>query len=181
VVKVDGKDVTPDQTLSFIVANVAPGSRIPLEVIRNGRRVSLNAVVGKRPSEEELAASRFGNEEPESPDGFGRAPTTPSEQGLIEKASGVAVIPLTATIARQLGVSDGVEGLVISAVDGSSDAAAKGLRRGDIILSANNRPVRTSADLEAAIKAAQGDGRQALLLRVQRRGQPAAFVPVRLR
>ena len=70
---------------------------------------------------------------------------------------------------------------MISAVDDSSDAGAKGLRRGDIILSANNRPVRTSTDLEAAIKAAQGDGRQALLLRVQRRGQPAAFIPVRLR
>ena len=181
VVKVDGKDVSPEQTLSFIVANTAPGSRIPLEVVRDGRRLTVNAVVGKRPSEEELAASRFGNEEPDAEEGFGRAPTTPSEQGLIEKASGVAVIPLTATIARQLGVSDGIEGLVISAVDGSSDAGAKGLRRGDIILSANNRPVRTSADLEAAIKAAQGDGRQALLLRVQRRGQPAAFIPVRLR
>ena len=181
VVKVDGKDVTPDQTLSFIVANTAPGSRIPLELIRDGRRVTVNAVVGKRPSEEELAASRFGNEEPEGADGLGRAPNVPSAEGLIEKARGVAVIPLTAPIARQLGVSDGIEGLVISAVDDSSDAGAKGLRRGDIILSANNRPVRTSTDLEAAIKAAQGDGRQALLLRVQRRGQPAAFIPVRLR
>lgn len=181
VVKVDGKDVTPEQTLSFIVANTAPGKRIPLEVVRDGRRVTVNAVVGKRPSEEELAASRFGSEEDDGTEGFGRAPTAPSEQGLIEKASGVAVIPLTPAIATQLGLGDGTQGLVITAVDGSSDAAAKGLRSRDVILSANNRPVRTSADLEAAIKAAQGDGRQALLLRVQRRGQSAAYIPIRLR
>ena len=38
VVKVDGKDVTRDQTLSFIVANIAPGKRIPIELIRDGKR-----------------------------------------------------------------------------------------------------------------------------------------------
>ena len=180
VLRVDGKDVTPEQTLSFIVANTDPGKRIPLEVLRNGRRQTVTAVVGRRPTEEEIAANQFGNDNAPQDD-FSRAPSTPSQQGLIERASGVAVLPLTPTIARQLGVGEGVEGLVISAIDDSSDAAAKGLRRGDIILSANHRPVRTSAELEAAIRAAQGENRPALLLRVQRRGQPATFVPVRLR
>jgi serine protease Do len=100
---------------------------------------------------------------------------------VVEKAAGVAVVELTPAIARQLGFSDGVEGVVISAVDDSSDAAAKGLRRGDVILSANNRQLRSSADLEAAIRAARAGNREALLLRVQRRGQPAAYIPIRLR
>ncbi|HUQ13893.1 MAG TPA: PDZ domain-containing protein, partial [Novosphingobium sp.] len=180
VLRVDGKDITPEQTLSYIVANTAPGKRIPIELLRDGRRLTVNAVVGKRPSEEELAASQFGNDTTPQDD-FSRAPSTPSEQGVIERASGVAVLPLTPTIARQLGVGDGVEGLVISAVDDSSDAAAKGLRRGDIILSANNRSVHASADLEAAIRSAQAENRGALLLRVQRRGQTAIYVPIRLR
>ena len=180
VVKVDGKEVTPDQTLSFIVANEAPGSRIPIELIREGKRQTVTATVGKRPSEEELAARNFGNDNAPD-DQFDRQQPAPSAQGVVEKAAGVAVIELTPVIARQLGFSEGVEGVVISAVDDSSDAAAKGLRRGDVILSANNRPLRSSADLEAAIRAARGGGREALLLRVQRRGQPAIFVPIRLR
>ncbi|MDP3674048.1 MAG: Do family serine endopeptidase [Novosphingobium sp.] len=181
VVKVDGKDVTREQTLSFIVANEAPGSRIPVELIRDGRRMTVTATVGKRPSEEEIAASNFGN--PDQPDGdqFGQQKPQPSQQGLVEKAAGVVVQSLTPTIARQLGFPESTAGLVISAVDASSDAAAKGLRRGDVILSANNRPVTSSADLEAAIKSAQGGNRGALLLRVQRRGQSATYVPVRLR
>ena len=180
VIKVDGKDVTPEQTLSFIVANEAPGSRIPIDLLRDGTRQTVTATVGKRPTEEELAASNFGADGDDA-DQFGSAKPAPSQQGTIEKAVGVAVQTLTPTIARQLGFTEGVQGLVISAVDDSSDAAAKGLRRGDVILSANNRPVTTTAEMETAIRAARSDGRQALLLRIQRRGQPAGYFPIRLR
>jgi serine protease Do len=180
VLTVDGKDVTPEQTLSFIVANEAPGARIPIELVRDGRRQTVTATVGKRPSEEELASRNFGADGDDA-DQFGSAKPAPSQQGVVERAAGVAVTELTPTIARQLGFPEGTAGLVISAVDDSSDAASKGLRRGDVILSANNRPVRSGADLEAAIKAAQGGSREAVLLRVQRRGQPAIYVPVRLR
>jgi serine protease Do len=179
VVRVNGQEVTPDQTLSFIVANIAPGSRIPIEVIREGRRLTINAVVGKRPSEEELAGRSF-SEEPDEGSAFDRAPTAPGQQGVIERSLGLAVTDLTPTIARQLGFREDTSGVVITAVDSSSDAGAKGLRRGDVILSANNRPVSSQRDLEAALRAAPG-GREAVLLRVQRRGQPATFVPVRLR
>jgi serine protease Do len=71
--------------------------------------------------------------------------------------------------------------VVINAVDPNSDAARKGLQRGDIVLSANNRSIATAAELEAAIREAKSASREALLLRVQRRGQPATFVPIRLR
>ena len=181
VVRVDGKDVTPDQTLSFIVANEPPGTRIQIELIRDGKRQTVTATVGKRPSEEELAANQFGNDNAPDADQFGSRQPQPSEQGVVERAAGVAVQTLTPPIARQLGFSEGIQGLVISAVDDSSDAAAKGLRRGDVILSANNRPVTTSAELEAAIRAAKAGNREALLLRIQRRGQPAIYLPIRLR
>src|SRR3546814_10706123 len=71
--------------------------------------------------------------------------------------------------------------IVITAVDGSTDAGAKGLRRGDVIITANNRPVATQADLDAQVKAVSAQGRSAILLQVLRRGPPAVFLPVRLR
>ena len=73
-----------------------------------------------------------------------------------------------------------MQGMVIAAVDGSSDAGQKGLRRGDIILSANYQDVTSVAELESAVRAAERDGRDAVLLRVQRRGQPAIYLPIRL-
>ena len=180
VLKVDGKEVGPDQTLSFIVANIAPGSRIPIELVRDGRRMTVTATVGKRPSEEELAQQSFDPNEAEAPDDFNRTPKKQGE-GLAEKALGFSVLPLTPQIARQLGASEDTQGLVVSVVDPSSDAGAKGLLRGDIILSANYRQITTVAALEEAIRAAKAGNRNAVLLRVQRRGQPATYVPIRLR
>lgn len=180
VVKVDNKEVAPDNTLSFIVANTAPGKRIPIEVIRNGKRMTLTATVGKRPSEEELAKQTFAPGNPNPDDRYNRAPEKQGE-GLAERALGLSVLPLTPQIAGQIGLPSDTRGLVISVVDGTSDAGTKGLQRGDVILSANYRDVLTVADLEAIIRTAKAENRAAVLLRVQRRGQPAAYLPVRLR
>jgi len=181
VMKVGGKDVTPDQTLSFLVANTAPGSRIPIELIRNNQRMTIQAVVGRRPSEEELAQQTFDqNEGEQREDPFNRTPQRQGE-GLAESALGISVLPLTPQIARQLGVGEGLRGVVVNAVDPNSDAGQKGLRRGDIVLSANYNAVSTAAELEAAVRAAKASNRNALLLQVQRRGQPATYLPVRIR
>src|SRR3546814_5495967 len=40
VTKINGKEITPQQTLSYIVANIKPGTRVPIEVIRDGDRKS---------------------------------------------------------------------------------------------------------------------------------------------
>jgi serine protease Do len=182
VLKVDGKEVTPDQTLSFIVANTAPGKRIPLDIIRNGQRLTVQAMVSKRPSEEELAQNTF-DQQPgadQQDDQYNQAPKKQG-QGVIEQSLGFSTIPLTAQIARQLGAAEGTTGMVITAVDASSDAGTKGLQRGDIVLTANNQPVATVAQLEGVVRAAKAQGRPAVLLRVQRRGQPATYLPVRVR
>ncbi len=182
VVKVDGKDVTPDQTLSFIVANTSPGKRIPIELIRNGQRMTVQAVVGKRPSEEELAAAQtFDPDSQEDPNSFAKPGAKPQAGPAVQQALGIAAVPLTPLIARQLGVSEDTKGVVITAVDESGDAATKGLQRTDIILSANYKPITTAAELEAVVKQAKAENREAVLLRIQRRGQPAIYVPVRLR
>lgn len=178
VTKVNGKEITPEQTLSYIVANTEPGTRIPIEVIREGRRLTLNATVATRPSEDELVQNFAPDDEDEN--GFAN-PRTDGDQSYVAEVLGLSVTPLTAQIARQLGVPEDTAGLVIAAVDGTSDAASKGLRRGDIVLSANYRDVASVADLESAVRAAQDDGREAVLLRVQRRGQPAIYMPVRMR
>jgi len=176
VMKVDGKDVTPDQTLSYLVANIAPGTTVPLEILRDGKKMKLNATVGRRPSEEELAAQSF------DPDEDAQSDNTPSSgNGLVEKSLGVQAIPLTGEIARQLGVSEDTKGVVVAAVDPNADAARKTLQRGTIILQVNNTDVADVAGLEAAIKEAQDAGREAVLLRIKNRGAPPISIPVRLR
>nr|WP_041686033.1 Do family serine endopeptidase [Erythrobacter litoralis] len=177
VLKIDGKDVTPDQTLSFLIANISPGTTVPVEVFREGSRRTLNVTVGKRPSEEELRQSQiFSQDEDEDPDA---APEMDDSEMLADKL-GLGVIPVTPEIARQLGVAADTRGLAIAVVDPNSDAARKGLRRRDIILSANYEPVESVEDLEAIVQQAEEAGRSSVLLRFRRGGQ-TAFRAVRFR
>jgi serine protease Do len=90
------------------------------------------------------------------------------------------VMPMSAAIARSLGVPADTKGVVIAVVDPNGDAARKGLRRGDIILSANYQPTPTVEALNAQVQAAVAEKREAILLRVQRRTTPPAFVAVRI-
>ena len=176
VTKINGRDVTPDQTLSYLVANIAPGTTIPVELVREGQTRRVNVTVGKRPSEEELRQQQQFN-----PDGDDEDPMEPGDNTVIEKKLGLQVLPLNAQIRRQLGVGSDTQGLVVAGVDQNADAARKNLRRGDIILSANYREVTTLEQLEAIIETAEDEGRDAVLLRVQRRGSQAAYIAVRLR
>ncbi len=180
VLSVDGKEVTRDQTLSFLVANTPPGRRIPIILIRDGKRMTVQATVARRPSEEELAQNFESGPGPDA-DPLAQPQRPQQASGLAEKALGLSVIPVTPQIARQLGMPEETQGLVVTVVDPSSDAGTKGLQRGDVLLSANNRNVTTTAALDEAIRSAQGASRNALLLRVQRRGQPPAYLPLRLR
>src|SRR5690606_6425102 len=113
---------TPDQTLSFIVANIAPGRRVNVEIIRDGERRTLPVTVGRRPSEEELAAQLV---DPES--GVpGQRPGQDS-QGTLPQSLGIQAVPLTPQIGAQLGVGAETQGLVVTDVDPNSDAGTKGL------------------------------------------------------
>ena len=180
VVAVNNEKVTPDRTLSGIVGDTQPGARIPIEVLRNGKRMTLNATVGKRPTEEELAQLNFAQQ----PGGAKADPlkrATPAEPGLIEKSLGFSVVPITPVIAGQLGVASDTQGVVITGVDESSDAAAKGLERRVIVLAANYQPVATEAALATVVKAAQTANRPAVLLQVLVPGRSPQFVTIRLR
>jgi serine protease Do len=176
VTKVNGKEVTAEQTVSYLVANLQPGATVPVELLRDGKRVNLNVTLGKRPSEQELQAQTQ-SFDPDSEEPM--APGT-SDQ-TIEQKLGMQVMPMSAAVARSLGVPADTKGVVIAAVDPNGDAAAKGLRRADIILSANYQPTDTVDALLAQVKAAVAEKREAILLRVQRRNTPPAFIAVRLR
>lgn len=175
IVRVGGKDVTPDTTLSYLVANQAPGSRVTLDLIRDGKPLSLAATVGTRPPEDQLAAAAGGGDDDGLPDGDG-SQATPVTQSL-----GLQVVPLTPQIARNLGIGEGVQGVVIAQVDPSSDAASKGLQRGDVVVSVNRQPVASAAQLAAAVAAARTAGRDTVALFIQRPRGAGGFIAVKIR
>ncbi|MET0270283.1 MAG: Do family serine endopeptidase [Sphingomonas sp.] len=173
IVKVNNKPVSPDNTLSYIVANTAVGTRVPIELIRGGKRQTLTAVVGERPPEDQLGAAAG-----EDGDESGAAPSQGAQS--TRDSIGVGLQALTPEIARQVGIPATVRGLVVSSIDSSSDAAAEGIQRGDVILSINQRQTLTVADATAAIAAAKAAGRGTVLLLVQRGSGASRYIGVKI-
>ena len=169
IVKVNGQAVTPDQTVSYLVANTQAGSRVPLEIIRGGKRATITVQVGERPTEEQLAQIGGGGTQDTTPNGTPAAP---------QRALGLSLTPLTADVARATNLPATAHGVVITAVDPNSDAAEKGFQRGDLIISVNNQAVTSPAQVVAAVDAARRAGRTSVLLLVKRGNSPEAFVGV---
>ncbi|MEO5867953.1 MAG: Do family serine endopeptidase [Sphingomonas sp.] len=179
VVRVGGKDVTPDQSLSYLVANVPPGTRVPVDLIRQGKAMTLPVTIGTRPSEDALAATSgaqgsdgFGDD-----DGSGGSTPTPPPAN---NALGLTVQVLTPQIAQSVGVDSTVHGVVIGSTDASSDAGQK-LKRGDVIVSANGQPTTTPAALAAVVSQAKAASRDQVALLVVRGKNPPIFVGVKLK
>ncbi|MFS0738124.1 Do family serine endopeptidase [Sphingomonas sp. 1P06PA] len=176
IVKINNQAVTPDSTLSYIVANTPVGSRVPIELIRDGKRQTVTAVVGERPPEDQLAAADGDGLNQDENDGA--TTPAPNAQASTRASIGLSLQTLTPEIARQLSLGAGVKGVVVSSVDPSSDAATQGLQRGDVILSINQRSVATIQDVIAAVDAARAARRESVLLLVQRGSTPARYVGV---
>nr|WP_276046486.1 MULTISPECIES: Do family serine endopeptidase [unclassified Sphingomonas] len=176
VIKVNGAEVNPDQSLSRLVSNVKPGETARLDVIRNNKPASVNVTVAARPSNDQLLAQAGGDDEGFGSDDDDDSAVVPVNGGAL----GLTVQPLTAGIARAVGVDPTTRGVVIAAVDQSSDAAQK-LKRGDVVLAVNSTPVTTAAALSAAVNQAKAAGRPQVLLLVQRGRGAKAFIPVKIK
>jgi len=184
IVSVAGQPVNPDQTLAYLLSQQRVGSRVPVEYIRSGQRRTVQVEVAQRPSDEELARQNG----PEQP-GQAQQGEEDKPEGERESASqvsarsslGLTLRAVTPEILRQLQIREtDVRGVVITAADANSDAAQKGLRAGDIILSVNQSPTATPEAVVAAVEAARRAGRRTVLLQVRRGNTPPAYIGVDL-
>ena len=176
IVKVSNQDVTPDNTLSFIVAGQAVGARVPIELIRQGKRINVTAVLAERPAEDQLAANQDDDDDNGVPQDKSGTPAPAS----IRSALGLSLQTLTPAIAQQLGLGSNVHGVVVTGVDQSSDAASKGLQARDVILAMAQRPVGSTAEAAAIIDGAKKAGAKTILLLVQRGNRPPTYLGVDL-
>jgi serine protease Do len=173
IVKVNGQQVTPNETVSYLIANSPVGQRIPLEIVRSGKRATVYVTLQDRPTEEALSKIAGGNTP--TPDTNSGAATT------AQKALGLSLSRLTPELARSANLPATARGVIITGVDSSSDAAEQGLQRGDLIVSVNNQAVSDPAQVIAGVDAARKAGRTSVLLLIKRGNSPEAFVAVSIK
>ncbi len=162
ILSFNGHNVEDSRDLTQRVGATPIGTNARIEVMRNGQRRNLTMRLQERPSERELAANATPTPEAE--------PEAPAEQGGVAQSGlGLSVRPITPADRTRLGLENNENGLVVTSVEPTSDAAQKGIGAGDVILQAGGRSVRTAQELSSAVETARRANRP-ILLQVASRG-----------
>jgi serine protease Do len=151
IVRVDNQPIKESRDLLRALLQKPVGAQVTLGVVREKQERNVTLTTVERPG------SAHG----------GRPQTTPEASGDVGKL-GLELEPLSKQLAARLGYA-GAQGVVVGHIVSGGAADRAGLQTGDLIVEADRKPVRTPADVAAAL----GDGNA--LLRV-RRGNEASYV-----
>ena len=126
----NGQTVRDSAQFKLQVAQTAPGTKVPMQVVRDRQAKDLEITVNDLPGQQYAKGNR--------PD----ANTSKGHEAL----NGVAVVDLDGSTRRQLSVPETVRGAIITAVPQNTAAYEAGLREGDVIVEINHRPVKAAQD-----------------------------------
>ncbi len=163
ILALNGNTVSDPNSFRNEIAATAPGQTVTLRISRGGNEQELRPTLAEFPAEERQGG----------PSENGPSESRENDDGRL----GLSVQPLTPALAQEMGLRSDTQGLVVMEVDPLGPAADVGIRRGDVIEQVNQRPVRSVAELRAAIDRA---GNKPLLLLVNQRGI-TVFITVRVR
>jgi serine protease Do len=149
ILKFGGRSIHSSIELPRMVGSATPGTKSTLTVWRKGGQRELNVVVGEMPDDK---LTRIEEEQPAN-------------------KAGLVVSALTQEQKRELRVSSGV------LVDDAVGAAARaGIRPRDVIVSVNNQPVNSAAELSRELN----ETSMASVAILIKRGDGSLYVPLRL-
>jgi serine protease Do len=142
VIEVNGEKVKDSNDLKLKIANIEPGKKVDIKVVREGKEQTFSVTV------EELDPAE-----------------TKVEAKASDKDLGFTVRELTPSLSRRYGLET-QEGLLITQVRRYSEADRKGLAAGDIILEVNRKKVATVDEMERMMDTFESG--QAIILLVRR-------------
>ena len=151
ILRFGGKAVQEIRDLPRMVAQTPVGSETEVGIQRDGQPLTVRIRVG------ELREERLARLRPQDP------------------PFGLTVQDLTPEVAKDLGMPEG-KGVAVTGVTPGSPADGAGLRRGDVILEANRKPVKTREEFDTVLRQRSGEGS---LLFLVRRGDTTRFIAMK--
>jgi len=163
VVKFDGKDVKEPKDLSRVVADTAVGKEVEVVIIRKGAEESKKVTLGRLEDTDKAVQAAAKKDEP-------------AEKPVTQKALGLDLATLSKDLRSRYKIKDNVKGVIITNVDGASDAAEKHLSPGEVIVEVAQEAVSNAADVKKRVEQLKKDGKKSVLLLVANSDGELRFV-----
>jgi serine protease Do len=153
VIKFDDKDIKEPKDLSRVVADTAVGKEVDVVIIRKGQEETHKVTLGRLEDTDKVQVAAKTKDEP-------------AEKPVTQKALGLDLATLSKDLRTRYKIKDSVKGVIITGVDGTSDAADKRLSAGDVIVEVAQEAVANAADIKKRVDQLKKDGKKSVLLLV---------------
>jgi serine protease Do len=163
VVKFDGKEIKEPKDLSRVVADTAVGKEVDVVIIRKGEEQTRKVTLGRL-------------EDNDKPQPAAIKTPEPAEKPVTQRALGLDLATLSKDLRSRYKIKDSVKGVIITNVDGASDAAEKRLTAGEVIVEVAQEAVSNAADVKKRIDQLKKDGKKSVLLLVSNAEGELRFV-----
>jgi serine protease Do len=167
VVKFDGKDIKDPKDLQRVVADTTVGKEVDVVVIRKGEEQNKRVTLGRL-------------EDNDKPVQAAVKPSEPAEKPVTQKALGLDLANMSKDLRSRYKIKDSVKGVVITSVEGNSDAADKRLSAGEVIVEVAQEAVSNAADIKKRVDQLKKDGKKSVLLLVANSEGELRFVALAL-
>src|SRR6266496_1044965 len=164
VVKFDGKDVKEPKDLSRGVADTAVGKEVDVVIIRKGAEETKKVTLGRLEDGEKAVQAAA------------KTQAEPVAKPVTQKALGLDLASLSKDLRTRYKIKDSVKGVIITSVDGTSDAAEKRLSAGEVIVEVAQEAVSNAADVKKRVDQLKKDGKKSILLLVSNADGELRFV-----
>jgi serine protease Do len=135
ILKFDGRDVSNFRALRTLVAGAPLDKQVELQIVRNGKPLSVKTQIKEQPVDYESARVLPRGNQPQQ-----QAPQQPNDQETVDSPlASIHVDELTQEKARQLDLPPNVQGVLVT--DGDPDSGVAELQKGDVIEEINQQPV----------------------------------------
>ncbi len=135
ILKVDDKEIRNPSNLRNTISLSEVGQKVRLRILRDGKQKDMTVKLEAFPDQE---AAVSGSHDEGS-----------NDDGTLE---GVTVRELSPRARAMMNLPDDIQGLLVTGVERTSNAADQGLAEGDIITEVANRPVTNFKEFKKALK-----------------------------
>jgi len=165
VLKFNGEEVDEPRELSRLVAETEVGTKVSVELWRNGKKVEKTVVLGELEKAETQMA--------------GTTPQATEDDGKTIEKLGMELATINDSLRKKFELGADAEGVLITNVDPAAEAAEKDIRPGDIILEVQLEPVSTTEQVKKQLSAIEATDKKSVLM-LLKRGQNSRFVALAL-
>jgi serine protease Do len=141
ILEFNGRPVADNEELVAMVVATKPGTTVPMTIVRDKQRKTLDITVDELDLEAEAGQTARGR--------------TPEREEQTATGFGLTVEPITPEFAREAGLPRNRGGAVIVRVERNSAGFNAGLRAGDIILEVNRQAVTNPSQITRALQSAE--------------------------